>query len=117
MLVLLFVLTGLIVLVNHGHAVPPETFWYQFTLVGVAVFYYYSSMKSGGQTLGMKAWRLKLVALDRQKLSTQHILARILYFIPATLIGPFYFKGNYTLLSRWTKTYFILNEDATSHYH
>lgn len=114
-LALLFVLTGIIVLRNHGHAVPPETPWYQFTLVCGGLLYYYSSMKFGGQTLGMRAWRLKLVGSAQQNLSTQQILRRILYFIPATLIAPFCFTGNYTLLGRWTKTYFIMNgRDAQS---
>ena len=109
-LVLLFILTGIIVLLNHGHAVPPQTPWYQLTLVGGALLYYYSSMKFGGQTLGMKAWRFKLVAPDQQNLSRQQILTRVLYFIPATLIAPFCFTGNYTLLNWWTKTYFIMND-------
>ncbi|MCL9685239.1 RDD family protein [Legionella maioricensis] len=111
-LALLFILTGIIVLFNRGQAVPPETPWYQFILVCGALLYYYSSMKFGGQTLGMRAWRLKLVGLTQQRLSTPQILARILCFLPAILIAPFYFTGNYTLLNRWTKTDFIMNGSA-----
>ncbi|WP_226905498.1 RDD family protein [Legionella antarctica] len=113
-LVLLFVLTGVIVLFNNGHAVSPETPWYQFTLAWVALFYYYSSMRSGGQTLGMRAWRIELVARDRQKLTRQQILSRILYFLPATFIAPFCFTQSHIILGQWTKTYFIVKGDDAS---
>lgn len=105
--VLFFVLTAFFLLFNEGHAIPPATFWYQVSLVAIAVCYYYSSIRFGGQTLGMRAWRFKLSSRTQDKLSKQQILGRILYFIPALLIAPFYLKSSYALLNRWTKTDFV----------
>lgn len=106
--VLFFVITGIIILFNHNQALPPETRWYQFTLILLGLIYYYGSLKFGGQTMGMRAWRFKLSALTSNNLSRQHILRRILYFIPATIAAPFYLKSHYTLLNQWTKTHFEL---------
>lgn len=107
MIVLFFVLTAFFLLCNGGHAIPPATLWYQISLLGIALSYYYSSIRFGGQTLGMRAWRFKLSATPQAQLSRQQILGRIVYFIPTLLIAPFYFKTNYTLLNRWTKTEFV----------
>ena len=106
--VLLFVLSAILILFNHGQAIPSSTRWYQFTLLVFALLYYGNSMKFGGQTLGMRSWRFKLISVNKNGLSKQQILARILLSIPALFIAPFYFKGSYTLLNRWTKTDFFI---------
>ena len=45
----------------HGGRIPPGTLWYQAYLGIVAFAYYGVSWKLGGQTIGMKAWRLRMV--------------------------------------------------------
>jgi uncharacterized RDD family membrane protein YckC len=39
--------------------IAPGTLWYQLMLVLVAFAYYGVSWRRGGQTIGMKAWRLR----------------------------------------------------------
>lgn len=107
MIVLFFVLTALFLLCNGGHAIPPASLWYQLSLLGIALSYYYSSIRFGGQTLGMRAWRFRLSAATQDPLSRPQILGRILYFIPTLFIAPFCFKSNYALLNQWTKTEFV----------
>jgi uncharacterized RDD family membrane protein YckC len=107
LLVLFFTITALILLFNHGHSIAPGTLWYQCALIGTVFFYYQSSIRFGGQTLGMRAWRFKLSTLDQGKLSNQQIVLRILYFLPALFMAVFYLKANYTLLNQWTRTDFI----------
>lgn len=104
--VLFFVTTALILLFHSNGAIPPSTHWYQFSLIVVSLIYYYCSIRYGGQTVGMKAWQFKLSTLSQDTLSNQQIILRIVYFIPAILLAPFYFKGSYILLNRWTKTQF-----------
>ena len=45
----------------HGEAVPPDDPWFQAWLALVAWFYLAVSWTRGGQTLGMRAWRCRLV--------------------------------------------------------
>lgn len=106
LVVLFFMVTALILALNQGQAIAPSTHWYQLVLIATAFFYYQSSLRFGGQTLGMRAWRFKLSSLNQNNPSSQQILLRILYFIPAFCIAPFYLKSSYTLLNQWTKTQF-----------
>ena len=49
----------------HGGAVPPDAlFWFRAWLAFVAWLYLAVSWTRGGQTLGMRAWRCRLVAAD-----------------------------------------------------
>lgn len=102
--ILFFAYTAVLVLFTHGKAIPPATHWYQFSLFSISFFYYYRSIRIAGQTIGMRAWQLKLTTDSQKKPSKQQIIARFFYFIPASLIAPFCLKGNYTLLQQWTKT-------------
>ena len=61
---LLFVFTLLLVLVRGGRAIDADTLWYRATLVVVAFAFCGLSWTRGGQTLGMRAWRIRVVALD-----------------------------------------------------
>ena len=55
----LFLVTSLIlVLVRQGEEVPPKTFWMQLILFLEVFFYFTYSWKVGGQTLGMRAWKI-----------------------------------------------------------
>lgn len=67
-----FVVVGLAAAANNGE--PPGAFpaAVNFSLMFCICFFYYStSWRRGGQTIGMKAWRIKLVSdeSDRIKLS------------------------------------------------
>ncbi len=61
---LLFVFTLLLIFARGGHAIPAGTIWYEAGLVAVAFAFCGLSWTRGGQTVGMKAWRIRVVALD-----------------------------------------------------
>jgi len=61
---LVFVFTLLLVLVRGGRSIDPDTLWYRASLVAVAFAFCGVSWTRGGQTLGMRAWRIRVVALD-----------------------------------------------------
>ena len=48
----------------RGGALPPDEPWFQAWLVLVAWFYLAVSWNRGGQTLGMRAWRCRLVTTE-----------------------------------------------------
>ncbi|KGP63134.1 hypothetical protein EP47_14040 [Legionella norrlandica] len=104
--IIFFSYTAILLLFTHGKAIPPATCWYQFSLFSISFIYYYNSIRCGGQTIGMRAWKFKLTADSQKKPSRQQIIARFFYFIPSIFIAPFYLKGNYKLLHQWTRTSF-----------
>ena len=50
--------TALVFLATR-RGIAPGTLWYQAYLLAVAFAYYGISWRLGGQTIGMKAWRLR----------------------------------------------------------
>jgi uncharacterized RDD family membrane protein YckC len=61
---LLFVFTLLLIFVRGGRAIGPGTLWYEASLVAVAFAFCGLSWTRGGQTVGMKAWRIRVVSHD-----------------------------------------------------
>ena len=57
-------------------AVPPDDPWFQAWLVFVAWFYLAVSWTRGGQTLGMRAWRFRLVTTDGEPVGWGRTVAR-----------------------------------------
>ncbi len=63
---ILFFLALLAVILTPAHEVPPETLWFQLLVVGGITAYLAGSLKMGGQTLGMRAWRLQWNGLQQR---------------------------------------------------
>ncbi len=62
-----FLLTSLIVLlIRNGVEVKPQTLWFALLLLSEMAFYFIYSWKIGGQTLGMRAWKMKIVPNNSQ---------------------------------------------------
>jgi uncharacterized RDD family membrane protein YckC len=57
---MLFMFT-LAVFIVRGRAVAPGTLWFQLCLAAIVVWFFTWFWVHGGQTLGMKAWRLRVV--------------------------------------------------------
>lgn len=51
------------VAINRGEAIPAGTVWFGALLVGVTYAYFVYSWYRGGQTLGMRAWRLEVSSI------------------------------------------------------
>jgi uncharacterized RDD family membrane protein YckC len=60
----LFFATLPVLLLTSGHAVPPANPVLRLYLVAVAFLYFAWPWTHGGQTLGMRAWRLRVVQVD-----------------------------------------------------
>lgn len=44
-----------------GRAVPPGSVWFELSLLGIAALFFAGFWARGGQTLGMRAWRIRVV--------------------------------------------------------
>ncbi len=60
----LFIFTLALFPLTGGRAIEPGTLWYRACLVAIIVLFFAGFWVHGGQTLGMRAWRLRLVARD-----------------------------------------------------
>lgn len=58
----LWMAAAAIVIIPAGGEIRPGTTIFQFYLLSVAWAYFALSWRKGGQTLGMKAWRVQLLA-------------------------------------------------------
>jgi uncharacterized RDD family membrane protein YckC len=82
----ILLLTGFITLLfRNGEEVPPGTLWFNTLIAFEVLFYYIYSWKVGGQTLGMRAWKLKIVS-DNSKpgMSWSHAIIRFIIGIVST---------------------------------
>jgi len=85
---LLFVATALILPFNAGKAFTPHEFFYPVYLVAVSFLFYGWFWTHGGQTLGMRAWRLKVLTIDGKPLNwLQSLLRFSVAFLSWALLG------------------------------
>jgi uncharacterized RDD family membrane protein YckC len=77
----LFVAAALVYPLTHGEI----NFAFRIYLLSICFFYFASPWLHGGQTLGMKVWRLQLQSISGQPLSWQQILVRFLIGIVSWL--------------------------------
>ena len=71
-------------------AVPPYTWWFELILLGAAFAYFGLSWKRGGQTMGMRAWRVAVVGADGRPIGWGRALLRFVVMglsLAAGLLG------------------------------
>jgi len=103
---LCLIFTALCLCFRQGNLIPAGSLWYQLSLLAITYLYYSLSYRFGGQTIGMRAWRIQLISTTNY-LKQQQLIARFLLAIPAVLYAIMRLKkpGNY--LTCWTKTQII----------
>ncbi|MCF6300148.1 MAG: RDD family protein [Proteobacteria bacterium] len=74
----------LVLLVRSGREVEPQSLWFQLVIIAEIFLYFAYSWKKGGQTLGMRAWRI--IITDYQKLTWKDVTLRFLAGIISTLL-------------------------------
>ena len=73
---ILFVATAAILPLNHGEAFASDNFYYLAYLVFVSFLFYGGFWTHGGQTLGLRAWKLKVLTFEQQPLNWKQALVR-----------------------------------------
>jgi uncharacterized RDD family membrane protein YckC len=64
LLAVLFFATALSLPINSGQAFASNQYFYHFYLLSVSFFFYGWFWTHGGQTLGLRSWKIKLCRLD-----------------------------------------------------
>ena len=73
---LVVVFTLLVLAVRLGTPVPPGTWWFELSLLAIIVLFFCGFWVHGGQTLGMRAWRIRVVRDDGGALTWPRAAAR-----------------------------------------
>jgi uncharacterized RDD family membrane protein YckC len=68
--------TLLVVAVRVGRPVPPGTWWFPLCLLAIVAAFFAGFWAHGGQTLGMRAWRIRVVRDDGGTLTWPRAAAR-----------------------------------------
>ncbi|MBL4773655.1 MAG: RDD family protein [Alcanivoracaceae bacterium] len=81
-LVGIFILTSFIVLLfRKGENVEPFSAWFIVLIYSEIAFYYIYSWKKGGQTLGMRAWKMKIIPNQSNQTNISWTQAFMRFFI------------------------------------
>ena len=84
----------LAVAVNHGQAIAPDNVFFKLYLLLIIFFYYGWFWTHGGQTLGMRAWKVRLNNTKPQPISWRQALVRFVVALPGwLLIGAGFWLG------------------------
>jgi uncharacterized RDD family membrane protein YckC len=73
---LFFLATALLLPLNGGQAFNSEHVFYPVYLLGVSFGFYGWFWTHGGQTLGLKAWKIRVLTFERQPLSWKQAFIR-----------------------------------------
>ncbi|MDI1230256.1 MAG: RDD family protein [Methylobacter sp.] len=76
LIAVLFVATALLLPLNSGQAFTAQQFLFPLYLLLVSFFFYAWFWTHGGQTLGLRAWKIKVLTLDRKPLTWKQALLR-----------------------------------------
>ncbi|MFI3184978.1 MAG: RDD family protein [Methylococcaceae bacterium] len=81
LIALFFVATALVLPLNAGQAFTARQFFFPLYLLLVSFLFYAWFWTHGGQTLGLRAWKIKLLTLDRKPISWKQALLRFIFAI------------------------------------
>jgi uncharacterized RDD family membrane protein YckC len=76
LIAVLFVATALVLPLNAGKAFTGHQYFFPLYLLIVSFFFYAWFWTHGGQTLGLRAWKIKVLSLDKKPISWKQALLR-----------------------------------------
>ncbi len=86
LLALLFLAIAIALPLNKGEAIT-SGYIFPLYLLAVSLFYYGWFWTHGGQTLGMKTWKVKVRTFDNQAITWKHVLVRFFAAILSWVVG------------------------------
>jgi uncharacterized RDD family membrane protein YckC len=87
LMIMTFPYLGILVWLTDQQSPDPGDALFQVYLLSLVYAYVGFSWRRGGQTIGMKAWRLQALSQDGQTLSHRQIAWRVLLAIPSLMMG------------------------------
>jgi uncharacterized RDD family membrane protein YckC len=107
LIAILFIATAVFNALNHGKAIDPSNpyyFFYVFCLLAISFFYYGWFWTRGGQTLGMKTWKIKLQSCNQtHNVSWQQVSIRA--FVALVSAGIFGLGFAWSLIDKKKRTW------------
>jgi uncharacterized RDD family membrane protein YckC len=82
---LIFAFTLLLLALRGGKEIAPGTVWFELCLMAIALLFFGGFWTHGGQTLGMRAWRIRVVDADGGPLDWRRAVLRFGAAIVAVL--------------------------------
>ncbi len=110
LLALLFLATAIMLPFNNGEAYASGQYLFPIYLLMVSFIFYGWFWTHGGQTLGMKAWKIKIQTINKQPITWKHAFKRFLMAIFSWLFFGLGFvwqlidKQSYTWHDHFSKT-------------
>lgn len=114
---LLLLGTGIGLLINKGNSFGKNHFLFTFYLISIVGFFYCWFWTHGGQTLGMQAWKIRVVDNHLQPLTWPLAIKRFIFSVPSVcLFGigyltSFFNKNKLSVHDFSSKTRVILKRD------
>ncbi len=102
LLALFMIITAVAVRLNNGEAI--EHIGYKLALLPVAWFFFAWFWSHGGQTLGMRAWRIKILDNNRKAISFFRAYIRAMIgpvLLPAELLRSVLTKKHHNSEQQW----------------
>jgi uncharacterized RDD family membrane protein YckC len=90
LIAVLFVATAILLPLNGGEAFTRQQFFFPVYLLLVSFLFYAWFWTHGGQTLGLRAWKIRVLTFDMKPISWKQALLR---FIAAILSWGFFGLG------------------------
>jgi len=69
LIALLFLATALLLPLNHGEAFNSSQYFFPLYIICISFIYYGWFWTHGGQTLGMKTWKVRIKTFNNQKIT------------------------------------------------
>lgn len=117
-LMLCFTLLVVVIAAALGRSVPPGSVWFQFCVTALVAGFFCSFWVHGGQTLGMRAWRIRVVRDDGTKLTWPQAIVRfaaaLVAVVPAGLglWWSLFDDSGRAWHDRWTRTRVVRTDAA-----
>jgi len=118
LLALLFLATALILPFNNGEAFSSSQYFFPIYILLISYLYYGWFWTHGGQTLGMKTWKVKIQTLDKQPITwllafKRFVLAIVSWgFVGLGFLWKFADKNQLTWHDHWSKTSLFFEQDC-----
>lgn len=95
LIAVLFVATALLLPLNKGEAFTAQQFFYPLYLLIISFLFYAWFWTHGGQTLGLRAWKIKVLTFDLKPVSWKQAFFR---FVAAILSWGLFGLGFFWIL-------------------
>jgi len=82
---LIFCFTLIVLALRGGREIPPGSLWFDACLIAIAAGFFAGFWVHGGQTLGMRAWRIRVIGDDGVTIDWQRALTRFAAAVVAVL--------------------------------